>query len=135
MSKASLDATTSEFDSFHFSTARELKSVVRVKATCHIGGKEANEVCYYISSWPTDSRFKIYIRYHWEVENKFHWTLDMTFREEQHCKRSKMAAQNISLVRKFALNILKKDNSKLSRVNKRFEAAWNWSYMMQLLQI
>jgi hypothetical protein len=59
----------------------------------------------------------------------------MTFHEDQQRKRSKMAAQNFSLVRKFALNILKKDNSKLSLVNKRLKAAWNWSYLMQLLQI
>lgn len=113
----------------------ELKSVVRVKATRRTGGKETGEVRYYISSLPTDSRFNTYIRNHWEVENKLHWTLDMTFHEDQQRKRSKMAAQNFSLVRKFALNILKKDNSKLSLVNKRLKAAWNWSYLMQLLQI
>ena len=113
----------------------ELKSVVRVKATRRIGGKETSEVRYYISSLPTDSHFNTYIRNHWEVENKLHWTLDMTFHEDQQRKRSKMAAENFSLVRKFALNILKKDNSKLSLVNKRLKAAWNWSYLMQLLQI
>ena len=61
----------------------ELKSVVRVKATRSAGGKESTEVRYYISSLPTDSPFNIYIRSHWEVENKLHWTLDMTFREDR----------------------------------------------------
>ena len=112
-----------------------LKSVVRVKATRRIGGKETSEVRYYISSLPSDSPFNAYIRSHWEVENKLHWTLDMTFNEDQQRKRSKMAAQNFSLVTKFALNILKKDKSKLSLVNKRLKAAWDWGYLMQLLQI
>ena len=92
-------------------------------------------VSYYISSLPTNSPFHTYICSHWEVENKLHWTLDMTFREYQQRKRSKMAAQNFSLVRKFALNALKKDKSKLSLVNKRLNAAWDWDYLMQLLQI
>jgi predicted transposase YbfD/YdcC len=113
----------------------ELKSVVRVKATRRIGGKETTEVRYYISSLPVGSPFNTYIRNHWEVENKLHWTLDMTFREDQQRKRCKMAAQNFSLVRKFALNVLKKDKSKLSLVNKRLKAAWDWGYLMQLLQI
>ena len=82
-----------------------------------------------------DAIINTYIRNHWEVENKLHWTLDMTFREDQQRKRCKMAAQNFSLVRKFALNTLKKDKSKLSLVNKRLKAAWNWGYLMQLLQI
>lgn len=103
----------------------ELKSVVRVKATRRIGGKETTEVRYYISSLPTNSPFNTYIRSHWEVENKLHWTLDMTFREDQQRKRCKMAAQNFSLVRKFALNVLKKDESKLSLVNKRLKIAWD----------
>jgi hypothetical protein len=59
----------------------------------------------------------------------------MTFREDQQRKRCKMAAQNFSLVRKFALNVLKKDKSKLSLVNKRLKAAWDWGYLMQILQI
>ena len=112
-----------------------LNSIVKVKATRSIGGQETSEVRYYISSLPANSPFNTYIRSHWEVENKLHWTLDMTFGEDQQRKRCKKAAENFSLVRKFALNILKKDNSKLSLVNKRLKAAWNWNYLMHLLQI
>ena len=113
----------------------ELKSVVRVKATRRIGGKESTEVRHYISSLPTNSPFNTYIRSHWEVENKLHWTLDMTFREDRQRKRSRMAAQNFSILTKFAFNLLKRDKSKLSLVNKRLKAAWDWQFLMQLLQI
>lgn len=112
-----------------------LNSVVKVEATRIIGDKETTEVRYYISSLPPQSPFNTYIRSHWEIENKLHWTLDMTLGEDQQRKRSKMAAQNFSLIRKFALNILKRDNSKTSLVNKRLKAAWNWGYLMNLLQI
>ena len=97
----------------------ELKTVVRVRATRTVNGKQTSEDRFYISSLPTDSPFNTYIRNHWEVENKLHWTLDMTFREDRQRKRSKMAAQNFSILTKFAFNLLKKDKSKLSLVNKR----------------
>ncbi len=103
--------------------------------TYTVNGKQASDGRFYISSLPVGSPFNTYIRNHWEVENKLHWTIDMTFREDQQRKRCKMAAQNFSLVRKLALNILKKYNSKLSLVNKRLKAAWDWGYLMQLLQI
>jgi len=92
-------------------------------------------VRYYISSLPVGSSFNTNIHNHWEVENKLHWTLDMTFCEDQQRKRCKIAAQNFALVRKFALNALKKDKSKLSLVNKRLKAAWDWQFLMHLLQI
>lgn len=112
-----------------------MKSVVRVKATLSAGGKEADEVRYYISSLSTNSSFNTYIRSLWKVENNLHWTLDMTFRKDQQRKRSKMTTQNFSILAKFAFNLLKKDKSKLSLVNKRLKAAWDWQFHMQLLQI
>ena len=100
-----------------------------------VNGKQTSEDHFHISSLPTNSPSNTCIRSHWEVGNKLHWTLDMTSRENRQRKRCKMTAQNSSLVRKFALNVLKKDKSKLSLVNKRLKAAWNWGYLMQLLQI
>ena len=78
---------------------------------------------YYISSLPPQSPFNTYIRSHWEIENKLHRMLDMTFGEDRKRKRSKMVAQNFSLVRKFALNNLKGDKSRASRANKRHKTA------------
>ncbi len=66
----------------------------------------------------TAENFNEHIRMHWGVENKLHWTLDMTFNEDRQRKRNKMAAQNFSFVNKIALNILKKDKSKGSLKSK-----------------
>ena len=112
-----------------------LNTVVRVRATRSANGSQATEERFYISSLPTGSPFNNYIRNHWEVENKLHWTLDMTFREDQQRKRCNMAAQNFSILTKFAFNLLKKDKSKTSLRNKRLKAAWNWNFLMNLLQI
>lgn len=113
----------------------ELKTVVKVRATRTVDGEQSAEERFYISSLPAGSHFNTYIRSHWEVENKLHWTLDMTFGEDGQRKRSRMAAQNFSILTKFALNLLKKDKSKASLRNKRLKAAWDWNFLMHLLQI
>jgi predicted transposase YbfD/YdcC len=69
------------------------------------------------------------------VENSLHWTLDMVFREDEQRKRNKMAAENFAIVRKIALNLLKKDTAtKASLVSKRLKAAWNKDYLLRLLK-
>jgi predicted transposase YbfD/YdcC len=52
--------------------------------------------------------FNKYIRDHWAEENCLHWTLDMTFREDEQRKRANHAAKNFAVVRKIGLNLLKK---------------------------
>jgi hypothetical protein len=56
----------------------------------------------------------------------------MVFREDE---RDKRAAENFALIRKIALNLLKKDSStKASLVSKRLMAAWNKDYLLRLLK-
>jgi predicted transposase YbfD/YdcC len=64
------------------------------------------------------------IRSHWGVENSLHWSLDVTFREDDSRKRADNSAQNFALVRKIALNLLKADKSiKIGIKGKRLKAA------------
>ena len=87
---------------------KSLKSVIRMTSTREfLGGKSKSEVRYYISSLETKSEFIQYIRSHWEIENKLHWVLDMTFNEDAQRKRAKHAAVNFAIVRKLAFNIIK----------------------------
>ena len=82
-----------------------------------VNGKQTSENRFHISSIPTNSPSNTCIRSHWEVGNKLHWTLDMTFRKNQQRRRCKMAAQNFSILTKFAFNLLKKDKSSASETN------------------
>jgi predicted transposase YbfD/YdcC len=90
---------------------------------------------FYISSLDTDNDFNSHIRSHWGVENKLHWVLDMTFREDEQRKRANHAATNFAIVRKIALNLLKKDSGKESLRSKRLKAAWNKDFLINLLKI
>ena len=91
-----------------------LQSVVKIISTIKIRDKITIEECFYISSLDIGLPFNTYIREHWRVENNLHWTLDMVFREDEQRKRIKHAAENFSIIKKIALNLLKKDSGKES---------------------
>ena len=112
-----------------------LRTVIKITAKRTIGDTQTVEARFYISSLPVGAPFNEYIRSHWGIENALHWSLDMTFKEDQQRKRCKFAAQNFSLVTKFALNILKKDKTKMSLIRKRLKAGWDWNYMIDLIKI
>ncbi|KAA6305014.1 hypothetical protein EZS27_043335, partial [termite gut metagenome] len=78
--------------------------------------------------------FNQYIRNHWKIENSLHWTLDTVFREDEQRKRTKHAAENFAIVRKIALNLLKKDRGKESLRSKRLKAGWNKEYLIDLFK-
>ena len=105
-------------------------------------GKEELAERYYISSKKASAeQFNGYIRSHWGIENKLHWTLDVAFREDQSKKRAGEAAQNFSLMTKIALNLIKnhhpgeKDSggTRISARRKRNMAAWNNDYLLQIM--
>lgn len=110
-----------------------IKSVVRITSTRELANRTTTEMRYYISSLDEPaSHFNTYIRQHWGVENKLHWSLDMIFNEDRQRKRTKNAADNFSYIRKIGLNLLKKDTSKGSLVTKRLKAGWDNKYLMQI---
>lgn len=83
---------------------------------------------YYISSAELDAdTFAAAARRHWAVENDLHWRLDVTLREDA-CKLNRdHAPQNLSLVRRIVLNLLKLDTThpKLNVSRRRALAAWD----------
>jgi predicted transposase YbfD/YdcC len=91
---------------------------------------------YYISNSNKSPEFLAHsIRNHWAVENGLHWVLDVTFDEDRSRIRDAVAAQNMSALRKFTLNILRKDSKKISLKAKRKLAGWSESYLLSLLKL
>lgn len=113
-----------------------LATLVRVQATSHNDGKEpVSTNRYYLSSRVglTPEQADGFVRGHWAIENALHWQLDVTFGEDDHRLREHQAAQNLTLVRKMALNLLKQDPTKRSIKNKRKRLAWDEPFLERLL--
>ena len=102
-----------------------LKTIGLVKKTIERDKESTTELRYYISSLNLDIvLFSKAIRNHWSVENKLHWHLDFTFKEDKNTTSNKKALMNLQLVNKFCLGILNKikqfhGNVSLRRIKKR----------------
>jgi predicted transposase YbfD/YdcC len=100
-------------------------------------GKTSTESAYYIGSHrqlKVDQVANI-IRRHWSIENELHWVLDLAFREDEARHRAGNTAQNLTTLRHFALNIIKRDtNRKLGVANSRKRAGWDRGYLLDLLK-
>ncbi|WP_455657120.1 ISAs1 family transposase, partial [Porphyromonas gulae] len=70
-----------------------------------------------------------YIRGHWGIENRLHWHLDVTFREDACRTRKDYSATNLNTLRKFALAIVSGHKDKLSLRKRLFKAALNIDYL------
>ena len=74
-------------------------------------------------------------RSHWGIENKLHWVLDMTFREDESRARKENSAENLNVIRHMAYNILKGDASvKGSFSDKQFKCLLDVSYLDKIVQ-
>jgi predicted transposase YbfD/YdcC len=70
------------------------------------------------------------------VENALHWTLDVAFNEDNSRKRAGYAAQNLSVINRIALNLLKNEKSSKRGVKgKRLKAGWDNKYLINILNI
>ena len=70
------------------------------------------------------------------VENSLHWVLDVAFNEDQSRARVGHAAENLAIVRRFALNLLRQaKGSKLGVKNKRLRAAYDDTFRATVLQL
>jgi predicted transposase YbfD/YdcC len=99
-----------------------------------VDGKTSVETRYYIGSIGTDAAcFERAVRGHWGVENALHWSLDMTFREDESRVREPVARENLAVLRHAALTRLKQDDAKISLRNRRNTAGWDQRYLAKLL--
>lgn len=72
-------------------------------------------------------------RTHWTIENQLHWVLDVDLAEDAARSRKDNAPQNLALIRKLALNLLRQSPEKGSIKGKIKRAAWNDNFLFSLL--
>ena len=112
-----------------------LRSIGMVESERTIGEHTTVEKRYYLTSLKADAQeFARAVRGHWSIENQLHWSLDVSFNEDQCRVRVKRAAENFALLRRMALHLLKRDTaSKKSLNRKRRQAAMDPTYLETLL--
>jgi len=109
-------------------------SIVRVRAQVQRGQTMHVETRYYISSAILSAeRAGQAVRGHWGIENRLHWVLDVTFKEDQSRLRKGFGARNMAVVRHFALNLVRSAKDKKSIKLRRKAAAWKTDYLGNLL--
>lgn len=114
-----------------------LHSIAAITDIRTVKGQTTATTRYFLSSLPANASLILAsVRAHWRIENSLHWSLDMAFREDYARARLGHAQENLSLVRKLAFNILKRDTStKSSLVTKRLRAGWNAEYLLKVTGI
>jgi len=111
-----------------------LKSIGLVTSCCVRDGQETIEVRYYISSLDVDvKQFARAVRGHWSIENSCHWSLDMTFREDESRIRERRLRENFAWLNRFVLSLLKQHPGRQSVVMKRRSCGWSDAFLMEVI--
>ena len=113
---------------------KDLKTIGVVISACVRDGRENVETRYYISSLPVGvKQFARAVRGHWAIENSCHWSLDMTFREDESRIRAGQIRENFAWLNRLALSLLKQHPSRNTIVGKRRNCSWDEAFLLEVL--
>jgi predicted transposase YbfD/YdcC len=115
-----------------------LASLVLVEAERTRRGETSCERRAYISSLAVSAdELGAKVRGHWHVENRLHWVLDVSFGEDRARIGRKNGAENMSVMRKIAMNLLQRapgrNGKPLSKPMKQRRASWRFSNLLAVL--
>src|SRR5262249_54032409 len=112
----------------------QLATIGMVESRIERGDKiETERRCYISSRLISPAAFAEAVRGHWAIENNLHWSLDVTFNEDQSRLRTGHGAKNMAVIRHFALNLLRQVHDKRSIKRRRKRASWDPQYLLQIL--
>lgn len=111
-----------------------LAAIARIEATREGNGRASSAVRYFLLSkaWPAQRLLEI-VRAHWGVENGLHWVLDVVLDEDQARNRRDHGPENLALLRRFALNLLRTNPAKGSIRLKSKRAGWRDDFLLSVL--
>ena len=105
-----------------------------MEAARTLAGETTVEQRFSLTSLPPKApRFARAVRNHWGIENGLHWTLDVTFHEDQSRLRTGHGAENFAVLRHIALNLLRQAPSPKSMPRKRLACALDPDYLLKVL--
>jgi predicted transposase YbfD/YdcC len=101
----------------------------------HRGGRADKPVAryYLLSKHMAAKRLLQIVRSHWGIENRLHWVLDVVFDEDGGRTRKDNAPENLAVLRRFAINIIRNHPARLSMPQKVKRAGWDDAFLLDLL--
>jgi predicted transposase YbfD/YdcC len=112
-----------------------LKSIAAICSQRRTAKKTSIETRYFISSLAGQpSKLVSAAREHWAIENSLHHVLDVTFNEDASRIRKDNAPENLAILRKIVINLIKKQKNTKASIRARLKrAAWNNAYLETIL--
>lgn len=110
-----------------------LSAIGRIETERHAKGKVASTVHYVVLSRQLSPKRMLEVtRTHWSVENQLHWRLDVVFNEDDARTRKNYGPQNLAVLRRIALDILRAHPDNRSVARKIKLAAWKKEFFYEL---
>jgi predicted transposase YbfD/YdcC len=98
------------------------------------GGPEKPFVRYFLlSKHISASRLLHVVRSHWGIENRMHRLLDVLFDEDASRARKDHGPENLAVLRRLALNIIRSHPERISMRQKVKRAGWDDAFLLDLL--
>ena len=113
-----------------------LQSIGRVIVKRTENNVTTKSIRYFVTSLAYDDieNFMNSARKHWDIEINLHWSLDVAFREDESKIRVGFSAENVGLIRRIALNLLKQEKThKRGIESRRKRAGWDRDYLWKVL--
>ena len=112
-----------------------ITAIGMVESERYIKGITTVERRHYIASIAQDAEiFAHAVRSHWGIENKLHWVLDVTFKEDASRVRRDNCAENLGVIRHIVINILRQDKTTKGSVKgRRYKCAVDSEYANKVL--
>jgi predicted transposase YbfD/YdcC len=111
-------------------------AVARITSRRRLHRKRAEKpaVRYYLlSKYIPAKRLLEIVRTHWGIENRLHWVLDVVFDEDGNRTRKDNGPENLAVLRKFAINIIRAHPARISMRQKVKRAGWDDAFLLDLL--
>ena len=109
---------------------KNIKTLIKIESERIIGEKKTIQTRYYISDKDGNAAyFNRLVRERWGIDNGLHWHLDVTFNEDASRVRTENAPENLATLRKIALQIIEKQDDKLSLKKRRVKAVYDLNYL------
>jgi predicted transposase YbfD/YdcC len=113
----------------------DVATIIKVDSRTELADRSTFDTRTYICSAPLDiERIATSVRGHWGVES-MHWLLDVEFKDDLSRYRTGHGAKNMAVVRRFALDLVRRNKAKGSVKTRRKRAGWSPDFLLQVLQI